>query len=94
MDKLVEGMYIGNSFSIERLFSLGDYKNLKVKVEANDLPEVCKYNMMVNQVCDAYKTLFVHQLVEAKLNNTSEDRTLRTLERLEEIRSELLIEEE
>ena len=85
---------IDSPISIERLFNLGEYKNLRVKIEAGELTGTCKYNMMVDQVCDAYKTLFVHQLVDAKLNAKDEDWILNAMKRLEEIRSELTIEEE
>jgi len=94
MDETLEVSYIGNPISIERLFNLGEYKNLRVKIEANELTGICKYNMMVAQVCDAYQTLFVHQLVDAKLNAKDDDWILGAMNRLKEIRSELTIEEE
>ena len=94
MDELVEDTYMGNPLSIERLFNLGEYKNLRVKIEANELTGTCKYNMMVTQVCDAYQTLFIHQLVDAKLNAKDEDWILNAMNKLYKIRIELTIEEE
>ena len=93
MDELMVN-YIDSPISIERLFNLGEYKNLRVKIEANELSNVCRHNMMVDQVCDAYQTLFIHQLVDAKLNAKDESWIQDAMIRLNEIRSELTIEEE
>jgi len=83
------------SLAIERLFHLGDFKSLKVKVGENDLTEINKYNLMVDLAADVYEQLFIHQLITAKLaeNEKTTKEYEESLIRVEEIRNELKIKE-
>jgi len=70
--------------TITRTFKLGDYKNLKVNVIPNELSDYVKWQMMVENTCDAYAQLFTHQLVTAELYDGDtafwEDKLLKLIE--------------
>ena len=75
--------------TIERLFFLGDYKNLKVNVVPSELDDATKIQMMVGNVIDAYAQLFVHQIVTAELHDGDVDLWKNKLLKLYEIKSKL-----
>lgn len=83
--------------TIERLFSLGDYKNLKVNITQTGLSTKEKSIIMLNNVCDAYTQLYIHQIVNAEINAEEwVDYWLEKLETLNKIRAKymMIMEEE
>ena len=55
--------------TITRTFKLGDYKNLKVNVIPSEIDDAAKWQMMLENVYDAYMQLFAHQIITAELYN-------------------------
>jgi len=79
-----------NPIGIERVFNLGDYKSLRVRVNSDDVEDI--YSIAVRQVADAYITLFVHNLFTAHLENNEQqiDFWEDSIEQTKNIRTSLL----
>ena len=79
--------------TITRTFKLGDYKNLKVNVIPSELDAHTKWTMMVENVCDAYAQLFIHQMITAELYDGDIAIWKEKLFKLDTLRQKLLKEE-
>lgn len=82
-----------DSISIERVFNLGDYKSLRVSVTPNEMSDEQREQIILENVLDAYKTLFIHQLITAELYDGDTEKWEEMLEKLEGVRHTYLNEE-
>lgn len=52
-----------NEIGLERIFNLGDYKNLKVRVDGSELSDIERQNLIVSEVLAVFETYYWHQKV-------------------------------
>ena len=78
--------------TIERLFKLGDYKNLKVTTTQDGLDERERFVLMVENVYDVYSQFYIHQVIQSKLNDNDASFWEDKLVKLAQIKHDLLQE--
>lgn len=88
--------WVDGDLSIERVFNLGDYKSLRVKVNETDANTEQLADIAIKEVCAAYMTYFVNGLISAMLVEDEEKivHWNNQLVKIEEIRKDLMTTEE
>lgn len=82
--------------SIERVFSLGEFKSLHVKVNESDADTEELENIAIRELCTAYMTYFMNYIIVCKLEGDEKraEYWSTKLEELEKIRKDLQSKEE
>jgi len=86
MDETISGVDI--PVSIERLFKLGEFKNLKVKIDSSDLPVEARRSLMLDCIFDAYETFLFHQIIGAELMDEDTSEWEKLLSKLSQMRKD------
>jgi len=81
------------SIAIKRVFRLGEFKSLHVDVVPNELSDDQREQIILENLFDAYKTLFLHQKITAELYDGDVEMWDRMLNRLNDVKHTYLNKE-
>jgi len=73
--------------SIERVFNLGEYKSLRVKVTSIIDPDPVRERIMYERTFDAYLQFFIHQKLTEELLGRNSDEWTERIFYLKDLRS-------
>lgn len=76
--------------TMERLYNLGDYKNIRIAVEPSDLNEAEKELLTLTEIFDMQRAFLLHQKIETELFGNTTTKWDELLARLEELRNKYL----
>jgi len=77
------------AISLKRAFRLGDYKSLHVEAHPSELDDREKFLLAVDLVADAYITLFVHQIFNAKVRGEDPTHWVESIKNVKRIKEEV-----
>ena len=85
---------MSDTFTLERLFNLGDYRNVTIKVGPTSLSEKEVERVMLENIFNVHKQFLLSQKIESELYSRDTHQSDEWLVRLEELRLQYLEEEE
>lgn len=81
-----------SEIGMERIFNLGDYKNLKVRVDGSELGDIERQNLIVSETLAIFETFFWHQKICIELDNGDTTKWDAGLVKVQELRDKYIEE--